>query len=162
MATNSRLTSLATIVMFTVTACTTPSQPHPRTPLGEHLLGVWNLEGLDGSPIPGWVRSCALGYGCDSAYITSGELSFQAGAVCSRAYIYNIDQPPYVQRCTYNVNSNQGWLSVEGDPTRYEIDVYEDPATNDWSSDLTLWGPPCDPWAIVCHVYRADYGKSMR
>ncbi len=158
MTTRSELHSLGVAVVLAVAACNSPTELPPEVTLAQDLAGAWNLVGLDGTPIPGWIRDCWLG--CDSSYIAAGQLLFQPGSVCSRALTYATGQPPYLQRCSYYVSGDEASVTFEGGETPLRVSVSRDPATNDWTKDLTLWGPPCDPLALVCSQYREDYHKT--
>lgn len=140
--------------------CTSPSEPDRRVTLAEHLSGPWDLTELDGTAIPGWVRTCAVVFCSDSNFVATGRLAFESGAVCSRV-ISNAEQPGDPQTCRYHLLGNDVSVVFDGNPRTFSVHVSREPATGAWSDDLTLWGPPCDPWALVCHQYRERYRKSQ-
>lgn len=132
-------------------ACSGTTDPNPGAGLAEHLVGNWDLVAVNDQPIPGWVRGPA--FLVDSSYIAAGRLTFQRGSLCSRTRTTDADQPPAERRCTYGVTDNEAWLRFENDQN-FTITAHTR------SDRLTLWGPPCDLWAVICSRHREDYRKS--
>ena len=152
MNTGSKPHTLGFLALVAAAACASPSEP------GQQLIGSWELVALESFPIPGWVRSCQMGLGCDSSYVASGRLTFEPDSKCSSLRTNGSNQAPYVGRCTYDLTSSPWSLMFEGNPIRFGMEPYRDPTTNELH--LVLWGPPCDLWAIVCSQYTEDYRKT--
>lgn len=136
--------------------------PPPTRTLAEHLIGTWQLVSRWNFPIPGWVRYCIGGqYGCDTTFITSGELAFEPGTRCSRTITWEPDEPSGTVVCRYQVGSTTASVLFGDDHTYYTLDISQDPVTNEWLDEMTLWGPRCGMWEYPCREqFREDYRKA--
>ncbi len=129
-------------VLFALAACANPFELGGS--MAARLVGAWNLINSDGALVPGTqlvfeppsrgTESTAYGE-CSKTTVSSG-----------------VDQAPHVRECTYEIHGESVTVEFAAYNPRYTVTVYGD--------ELTLWGPPCDMWAVVCSRHRERYRRA--